>query len=337
MKNIILSMVLLTLAACGGGGGGGSSSSGFSQTYTASAAAGEVLSYTVDTTNLKYSYTITQSSYGCEVATAACHTGSGTLTKNTDGSYTPSGSPSSKIHALQNGLVVGSILMNLNGTNVTVPIIGVSNPITTTSEIAGTYNFMSLQCNGTSYAFCNTSQGTTTVNASGNYTTCVDDDLSNPNPNCTNTTVGLITPLGGGVWKFQSSNPAISANTNYFLAFKAPNGQKVALVDFNDPVVYGYGQAIMSTQAATTASGNSGNYVYSSNRGTSGLVTVNPNSTTSNGQAITQNAPWNGIATITGGSYGTGYGLLAGNGVYVYRNPTIPGTPSYMEIGLKIN
>jgi len=335
MRHLVTSLALLTLAACGGGGGG-SSSTGFSQTYTASAAAGEVLSYTVDTSNLIYSYTITQSSYGCEVATAACHTGSGTLTKNTDGSYTPSGSPTSKIYALQNGLVVGSILMNLNGTSVTVPIIGVSNPITSTSEMAGTYNYMSLQCSGVSYAACNTYQGTSTVDASGNYTTCSNDDLSNPVHTCANTTAGAITNLGGGVWKFQSSSPAISATTNYFLAFKAPNGQKVAVVDFNDPVVYGYGQAIMSTQAATTSAGNSGNYIYASNRGTSGLVTVNPNSTTSNGQAITQNSPWNGIATITGGSYGTGYGLLAGNGVYVYRNPTIPGTPSYMEIGLKV-
>ena len=336
MKNLMLSISLLALAACGGGGGGGSTSSGFSQTYTASAAAGEVLSYTVDTSNLIYSYTITQSSYGCEVATAACHTGSGTLTKNTDGSYTPSGSPNSKIHALQNGLVVGSILMNLNGTSVRVPIIGVSNPITTTSEMAGTYNFMSLQCNGKSYASCNTFQGTSTVDSSGNYTTCSGDDLSNSSHTCTNTTVGSITPLGGGVWKFQSSSPAISATSNYFLAFKAPNGQKVGIVDFNDPVVYGYGQAILSTQAATTSAGNSGNYVYASDRGESGLVTVNPNSTTSNGKVITQNTPWNGIATINGGSYGAGYGLLAGNGVYVYRNPTIPGTPSYMEIGLKV-
>jgi hypothetical protein len=336
MRHLVTSLALLTLAACGGGGGG-SSSTGFSQTYTASAAAGEVLSYTVDTSNLIYSYTITQSSYGCEVATAACHTGSGTLTKNSDGSYTPSGSPSSKIHALQNGLIVGSILMNLNGRNISVPIIGVSNPITTVSEIAGTYNFMSLQCTGTSYASCNTFQGTSTVNATGNYTTCADGDLSNPNSNCTNKTEGLITPLGGGVWQFKSSSPKVSANTNYFLAFKAPNGQKVALVDFNDPVVYGYGQAIMSTQASTTSPENAGNYIYSSDRGTSGLVTINPNSTTSNGQVITQNTPWNGIATITGGSYGTGYGLLAGNGLYVYRNPTIPGTPSYMEIGLKIN
>lgn len=328
-------MTVVLVAACGGGGGV-SNSSGFSQTYTASAAAGEVLSYTVDTSKLIYSYTITQSSYGCDVVSAACNKGSGTLTKNSDGSYTPSGSPSSKIHALQNGLIVGSILMNLNGTNVTVPIIGVSNPVTTKSEIAGTYNFMSFQCNGTSYSSCSTTQGTTTVDSNGNYTTCSGDDLSKTSPTCTNTTVGLISPLGGGVWKFQSSSPATSSATNYFLAFKAPNGQKVAVIDFNDPVIYGYGQAISSTQAATTSAGNSGNYIYASNRGESGLITVNPNSTTAGGQVITQNTPWNGIATITGGAYGTGYGLLAGNGVYVYRNPTIPGTPSYMEIGLKI-
>jgi hypothetical protein len=116
MKRILtllsLSFVAMLLTACGGGGGGGASApaaAGFSQTYTTSATAGELMTYSIDTSALTYSYTITKSSYGCEVSNAPCHSGSGTLTKNSDGTYTPSGSPSSKIHALQNGLLVGSV------------------------------------------------------------------------------------------------------------------------------------------------------------------------------------------------------------------------------------
>jgi hypothetical protein len=71
-KNLLLSLfaiiTIFSLVSCGGGGGGGSTSAsttstapvtaGVSGTYTASATAGEVLSYTVDTEKLTYSYKI---------------------------------------------------------------------------------------------------------------------------------------------------------------------------------------------------------------------------------------------------------------------------------------
>ena len=65
-KSSCLFPFLILLAACGDGGGGSSSSSSStpaastSQTYTASATAGEVLSYTMDTTKLTYSYVVTK-------------------------------------------------------------------------------------------------------------------------------------------------------------------------------------------------------------------------------------------------------------------------------------
>jgi hypothetical protein len=104
------------LVACGGGGGSSSSTpaapatqaTGVSGTYTVSAAAGEVLSYTVDTSALTYSYTITHSAYGLEGKT-----GSGTLTKNSDGSYSPSESPTSKVYALPNGLLMGAVVLTI--------------------------------------------------------------------------------------------------------------------------------------------------------------------------------------------------------------------------------
>lgn len=49
------------LAGCGGGGGG---SAAAPTTYTAAAMAGELLTYTLDTANLTYTYTITDSMYG---------------------------------------------------------------------------------------------------------------------------------------------------------------------------------------------------------------------------------------------------------------------------------
>lgn len=333
------------LVACGGGGGGTSAtpasvSTGFSQTYTASAAAGELLTYSIDTTALTYSYTITKSSYGCEVVTAPCHSGSGTLIKNGDGTYSPSTSPASKLFPLQNGLLTGSVSILLNGTIRKIPILGVANPETTAAQLAGTYNFMSLQCTGQTYGVftnCGTYQGTVTITSGGTFTTCTDADITAVSHTCSLTTSGVVTSLGGGVWALRAISPAAGSNTNYMLAFTAPNGQKVGVIDFNDSTVFGYGNAVISTLTATSAASVAGNYVWSNDYGTSGLVTLNSNLTTSTGLTIAQNSPWAGIATVSGGGVGNGYGMIAGNGVYVYRNSTIPSQPAYYEIGLRVN
>jgi hypothetical protein len=341
-NKLLLAFITVTLSACGGGGGGGdttAASSGFSQTYSASAAAGELMTYTINTSALTYSYTITKSSYGCEVANAACHSGSGTLTKNSDGTYSPSESPTSKIHALQNGLIVGSIKMTLNNVTQNVPILGVANPATTAADLAGTFNFMSLQCKGKTYGVytgCGTFQGTVTVNANSTYTTCTGANISATPHVCTNTTSGTLTSLGGGIWEFKATSPTVGAASNYFLGFQAPNGQKVAVIDFNDATVYGYGQAVASSTVSTTAADVAGTYLWTNDYGQAGTVTLNSNNTTSSGLTVTQNSPWDGIATVSGGGIGNGYGMIAGNGVYVYRNPNVVGKAAYFELGLKI-
>ncbi|MDH5331045.1 MAG: hypothetical protein OEW27_13950, partial [Aquincola sp.] len=59
----------LVAASCGGGG-----SSAAGTTYSSVAMAGELIDYTIDTTALTYSYTITESQFGLTGTT-----GSGTL------------------------------------------------------------------------------------------------------------------------------------------------------------------------------------------------------------------------------------------------------------------
>ena len=95
-----------------------------SQTYTAGAQIGELVSFSVDTAKLAYSYVITKSAFGCEVSNSTCNTGSGTLTLSSDGSYSPSQFPVSKIQILQNGLMFGAIQIPVNGSNKTVPVVG---------------------------------------------------------------------------------------------------------------------------------------------------------------------------------------------------------------------
>ena len=114
------------LTACGGGGGGSNVSTGFSQSFVSSASQGEVISYSVNTAAMTYEYKVIKSQYGCEVPTSDCHSDSGTLTQNSDGTYTPSGSKDSKIFALQNGLLVGTVKL---GSMPATPLIGIPNPI----------------------------------------------------------------------------------------------------------------------------------------------------------------------------------------------------------------
>jgi len=337
---IVFSAVLMfvagvVLTSCGGGGGGGTStnSSQFSQTYVASATAGEVLSYTFDSVNSTYSYTITKSAYGLEGATS-----SGTLTRNSDGSYSPSESPSSKIYAAQNGLLIGRIRMLLNGTYRDVPILGVSNPSVSGADMAGTYNYISLNCAAKNYGVysgCTTNYGTVQVVSTGastaTYTTCTTANISNGTGSCAATTTGALTHIGGGIWEMVRTG---AANKSHMAALKSSNNQRVGFLDFNDGGAggYGYGLAVASEQTSPAISDVAGEYIAHTTAGTSGAFTIYSDSTTSHGLTITRDSPWTGIAR-TSSVGGQGYGILAGTGVYAYRNPQ--NGSGYFEIGMR--
>ena len=130
------------LAGCNSGGGSAPTSSASPppssvSTYTAAAGAGELLTYTLDTTNLTYSYTIAKSSYGLQGVS-----GSGTLTANSDGTYTPASMPNVRVRPAPNGLLIGAVKLTLSGSTQIVPLIGVQHPLTTFAEIAGDYNYV---------------------------------------------------------------------------------------------------------------------------------------------------------------------------------------------------
>jgi len=305
--------------------------SGFSQTYTASATAGELLSYSFDTVNNTYSYTITQSAYGL-----SGRTGSGTLTANADGSYTASESPGSKIYALQNGLLIGRIRIDLGNGLQNVPILGVSNPLTTATEVAGIYNYISFQCRTTSFANwrnCITTYGSISVAVATastvTYKTCDKANIAAGIAGCLDTTEGTGTHVGGGLWEFLQTG---STSKNYTVANLAPNGQKVGFVDFNDSGgPYGVGQLVISQQAAATAADIAGQYFYKSTAWSTGLTTIFSNLTTADGLTITLNDPWIGMHK-TSAAGGQAYGVIWA-GVYAYRNPGEFG--GYFELGIR--
>lgn len=345
MKILSLSLLsfisTLLLTACGGGGGGGSStssssSSGTSTTYTSSGSVGEVLNFTVNTTVSPptYNYTIVKSSYGL-----TNQTGSGTLTSNSDGSYTPSGSANSRVYPLPNGLLVGGIKLNLSGTQTVVPLLGVSTPVTNLSSLAGTYNYISTACIAAANGYptspnCATSYGTVKINSNGTYTQCTTTNITT-SPSCS-TTTGTIGNQSNGIWEYIRTG---SSNKNYLLAFTAPNGQNVLIIDYNDAGGYGYGHAIGSTQPTTSyVSGNAnGTWIAHSNNNSSGAVVISGTSfssvytTGTNSGTLTFDNPWSGMVRAVGLT-DTGYAMLAGTGVYVYRSNTA--NNPYYELGV---
>ena len=339
MGAVGIATVLLT--ACGGGGGSGGPA-GFNQTFTTSAAIGELIEYSVDTQNLTYTYKVTKSQYGCEVITATCHKGSGTLIKNEDGSFTPSGASTSKIYALQNGLLIGTVKL---GSLPETPIIGVSKPSETSSDIAGTYNYISVQCpNKSNGAFsnCDSYYGSLKVTAvtatSATYTTCEAKDISLTTPNCTGTTTGNVSHTGGGVWKFIKDG---SVNENYLVAFKSPNGQKVGFIDFNDQGGYGFGQATISEKIALTPTDRDNNVgkwflanISPGGNGGTQVVTVASDGTPSSGGTFSPNTPWDGF--ITNSNDPNGKFIMAGNGVFIYGGWKDRSNNAKYMIGMKM-
>src|SRR4051794_12618515 len=177
MKRNLFSILLfvVVISGCGGGGGGGTPSSATS--YTAVAMAGELLTYSLNTTNLTYSYTITESQFGL-----TGKTGSGTLIRNGDGTYSPAGIANAKLIILPNGLLLGAIRETLNGTPTTIPIIGMSNPVSDVNSAAGTYNFVQRAC----LAGCFTAFGTFQISPGGTWISCPSGNLTTGCPGATN-------------------------------------------------------------------------------------------------------------------------------------------------------
>ena len=331
---LFVTAAISTLVACGGGGGGsGSVASGFSQTYTTSAGIGELMTYSINTAAKTYSYTITQSSYGL-----AGQTGSGTLTANSDGSYSPSESPSSRVYALQNGMMIGAVSLNISGTQTFVPVYGVSSPVTTLSSLAGTYNYISKSCAlANNAANCaNTSYGTIKIDNAGSYTQCTTTNITT-SPACSTSTGSIAATGTSGVWSYVKT---ASSNTNYLLAFNAPNGQKVLVIDLNDAGGYGFGQVVASTQTAVNSGDADGVYTFLSNGGIAGATTVTGTSFSSsyiyngtlgsNSGTVVFNSPWTGLASVGGGA---GTAMFAGTGVYAYSDNNA--AHHYFEIGMR--
>jgi hypothetical protein len=307
----LITAVTFILAACGGDGTNPASGGSNATTFQSVASAGELVSYSVDTTALTYSYEIIESAYGKTGVT-----GSGQLTRNSDGTYTPS-EFSGKIAILDSGLLLGAIHEDLNndGSREVVPVIGVTNPVTTLVEAAGIYNFVSRQCGGAS---CYNYYGTVKVNTDGSWTSCVAANLAASNYSCQGSASGSVTNLTSGRGTLIYNGVAAGS----MLIFKdATNGQKVVLLDLNGATSMGKGAIFAATQSLPASADGPWSYVHTN--GTVGSVNVTGTNFTDAGRtgngipysgtgSFTRDVPWTGFIQTTSGAKI----ITAGSGLY---------------------
>jgi len=308
------------LASCGGGGG---SSSAATQ-YTSVAMAGELLTYSIDPVALTYSYTITESQFGLNGKT-----GSGTLVRNLDGSYSPSGIPNARIVILPNGLLLGAVRERFGSAVVTVPIVGMSNPVSTVSALAATYNFMHRGCLS---GVCATDTGTFVIAANGTWSSCPGANLGAGACPAGGRT-GTLESLGNGLWRVMEG----AANVGTAIGFNSA-GQNVLLIDLKDPRAGGLGIGVVvgSQQAPLTPAQTDGTWIAGTSNGNWAVFTASGTTiTVTNFDGVAVNlvgsfsadTPWQGMATTNAG----GMGFLAGNGVYVLETAN-----GYAELGVKV-
>lgn len=311
-------LAVALLVSCGGGSD--------ATRYQSVAMAGELIDYRLDTTSLTYTYTITESQFGL-----AGTTGTGTLTRNADGSYTPSGAPDARVITLPNGLLLGAVRERFGASVVTTPIIGISNPATTIEALTADYNYVQRGC---AAAVCAVSHGTFRINAAGAWTSCRDGNIAAGA--CSGTAAnGTLESRGDGLWRVKSDD---DTDIGTAMSFNSA-GQNVLIIDLKDQRAGGFGigmlvggqQATMTptvtdgTWVAATASGQWLEFTASGSDIAISQVDWQP---VNLGLTFNANDPWTGMATTAWGDVG----FIAGAGVYMLETPA-----GDVELGVKLH
>jgi len=333
LKYLSLFIISLILVGCGGSSTETTSSvaaTSSSTVYNAAASEGELMEYSLDETNLTYSYKITSSAVGLDSST---HTG--TLTKNADGTYTPSSAPNAKVLILPNKLAIAATKLNINGVDRYTLIAGI--PTTTNvqfSDIAGTYNYVSLQCLTTA---CNNSTGdpesaygTFNISTSGGWVECTRSNYTASPSSCAGRDSGTLNSLGNG--KFQIISGSTDMGTGMF--YHSPTGQKIMVVDLKNYFgSYGRGLMFGVPQVTANLSGAlDGKYHWNTTLGTSGYVSASGATytfSTNETGTMTPNTPWLGMVDANGG-----YAMMADEGVYMWTSKSLA-YDTYLVIGTK--
>ncbi|MFH0934520.1 MAG: hypothetical protein V1879_04885 [Pseudomonadota bacterium] len=340
----IVAITTLTLAGCGGGS---NTASQQIYTYTASAGVGEVLKFTINTTNLVYSYSVLKSSYAASGVTEGQNS-FGSLTDIGNGFYTVEASNDNfiqggKLFPGNGGLLSGHVRINTISGSSRIPVIGISAPLGQLSQLAGTYNFQGFACSVsgvadvTGNAACGTNYGTISIDSAGALTKCNQGDITDTvtHPCVSPQTRSLhVVATAPGVFDIRNAG---AAHVGWFFAAIAANGQKVAVMDNDDATTPSYGHAVLSTYASATSGVVSGNYFKNDNEGAERRVTISGGAHSNDlgfSGTITYNSPWTGLSrfNVASGVSVSGIVMTGGTGVYTHLIDT---DPQFFASGLK--
>ncbi len=309
-------LAAVLVAACGGTD---------APRYQSVATTGELIDYQVDTLNLTYSYTITESQFGLTGTTRE-----GRLTENADGSYTPSGAPDGRVVVLSNGLLFGAVRERFGADLVTAAVVGLKDPVTTTAALAADYNYVHSGCLLT---VCSVSHGTLRIAAAGTWTACRDGNLAAGA--CTGTaTNGTLESRGRGQWRLKSQD---GADIGTAMGYNAA-GQNVLVVDLKDQRIGGFGGgmliggqqlAIPATRADSSwiAATGSGHWLEFAAIGDNIVISKIDSQPTNFSVALSPNYPWSGMVTTAWGEVG----FMADAGIYMLMTPA-----GDVELGVKL-
>lgn len=311
-------MAVALLASCGGGDE--------PTRYRSVSMTGEAIDYRVDTAELSYEYSITDSPSGL-----AGNTRGGLLTVNDDGTYTPSGVSGSSVAALDNGIVLGAVRERFGDADATMPFIGLRHTTKTIAALAALYNYVHRGCS--TATTCDASYGTVRIQADGTWRTCREGNLAAGD--CVGAAdSGTLESLGNGQWRVKTAD-----GTDIGTASGLDGaGQKLFVLRLKDARVDGFGNGMLigGEQASMTAEISDGTYIAGMNNGVWFQFTgsgTDVNITHVNFQpmdialTVTPNAPWTGMTTTAWGEIG----FISAAGLYLLKTPD-----GNLELGVKL-
>ena len=249
---------------------------------------------------------------------------------------------------------------------VTVPTLSLAAPLTTTSAIAGTYNFISLSCarpskgffmttvndtiwtdgNAASLALCATEYGTVQIASDGTFKACPKGNLAEGSCAGTQLSGEVNLVLNRNYWSI-TEDSGTTAGT-HAAAFQNTAAGKVGWIDTNGGSL-GYGQITLSEQRPLTSatSGIYGTYKSDTsgfNSSTHTVCSVSGNASkvrVDDAFDYTVDLPWAGFIVPSASEGDNSYpnlAMVAGSGAYASRNAVRSNNnpePWGFEIGLR--
>lgn len=321
--------------------------------FNSSGSLGELLTYTIDTTAMTYSYEIVESDYGL-----ADTRGSGDLIENQDGTYSPSDDLDIRLILLPNTLIVGGADITVGDADTFMLFAGVPALETgyTPAQIAGIYNYLVFECDdpldsGVCTLGYRSYYGTFEIYEDGTWKACGKGDLGDTtsNPCSEPPTTGNWTDEGDGIISVRYGGNEIG---NAMLLPSGAGG-KVIVIDFKDRQDAGPGMLIGVKQQDISGEDLSGEYHYNGDDGGYGDVEVDNAANTYSGsyaepdgsqQTITgslhRNSPWEGWLTADNYTPANAADdsiilILPGDGVFLQTSPSSTAN-DWINVGGKI-